>query len=89
MAVGREEGNCLNQQPETCGQTEKTATEEDELPGCGQAPPDLESVGAQEDEAGDEEGDGDGEQQDTAKVSPVRHRIPPFLDRQTMNEEHT
>jgi len=89
MAVGSEEGNCLNQQPETCGQTEKTATEEDELPGCGQAPPDLESVGAQEDEAGDEEGDGDGEQQDTAKVSPVRHRIPPFLDRQTMNEEHT
>ena len=44
----------------------------------------MDEAGAQE-EAGDEEGDGDGEQQDTAKVSPVRHRISPFLDRQTLN----
>jgi hypothetical protein len=88
LAVGREEGNRLNQQPETCDQTERPSTAWDELPSCGQAPPTMDEAGAQE-EAGDEEGDGDGEQQDTAKVSPVRHRIRPFLDRQTLNEEHT
>ncbi len=88
LALGSEEGNRLNQQPETCGQTEQTSAKWDELPSCGQAPPDMDSAGAQEEQAGDEEGDGDGEQQDTAKVSPVLHRIRSFLDRQTMNESH-
>ena len=27
LALGSEEGNCLNQQPETRGQTKKTSTE--------------------------------------------------------------